>query len=70
MDNEMPIAFNVTNLCEDIYEAITKSKHSKYAPDALFRVFVYIAKQNEWTLERCKEEAEKGIRYYFENTPN
>jgi hypothetical protein len=52
-----------------IMEAISNSPEEiiRYSPDALIRVFVYLAKRNGWNLEQIQKECSNGIKYYFEN---
>lgn len=67
MSENIPPALQVANMCEEIYTTLIQSKYYAFAPDALFRVFVYLAKKNDWSLERVQEEALKGVLYYYEN---
>ena len=39
----------------------------QYAPDALMRVFVFLAKKLGWSLEDINENILKGAKYYYEN---
>jgi len=53
-----------TKIMESISSANPESV--KYTPDALMRVYVYLAKSNGWALEKIEEEANIAIKYYFE----
>lgn len=53
-----------TRICEAI---VYDPELSKYAPDALVRVLVYLVKGNGWSLDKIEREALIGIRHYYEN---
>lgn len=51
----------------DIYHLIINSDEDmiRRSPDAIIRVFVYIAKKNEWSLEKIKKEVDHALEYYY-----
>ena len=71
-ENEAMAAYDTNKMASKIYEVIINSlpEQMKYTPDAMIRVFVYLCKCNEWTLERTQKEVEKGINFYWANIPD
>ncbi|MEK6884743.1 MAG: hypothetical protein AABY22_34240, partial [Nanoarchaeota archaeon] len=55
---ECKCAINSGKIAIRIMESISNSPEEiiKYTPDALMRVFVYLAKGNGWSLEQMKKE--------------
>ncbi len=65
-------ALNSSEMALRILETIKDSdpKIMIYTPDALIRVFVFLAISNGWTLEKIQSEAKKGIEYYYFHKKN
>jgi predicted nucleic acid-binding Zn finger protein len=64
---ECTCANNACKMAIKIYKSIYNSnpKIMGYTPDALIRVFVYLAHKNDWTLEETQNQVSIGIKYYY-----
>ena len=66
---ECQCAHNTGDMSIRIMEALLNSPEEdvRHFPDAMMRVFTYLAKRQGWSLEKMQNEATFAIKYYYEN---